>query len=259
MRSAPPAGPPRRARGRRGDVGPLGAHLRPHRAGRDGRHVLHPRQDVHVLRHRGDDRGRRGDARLAHGAPRDPLEARRPGREGPHPVPRPAPAAGRREPRSGRRSSTPALQASARLRCRVRRACSFALAVPVLHLHTAQSGLDSLPRNLPTVEYARPAAGVRSSARANPTLVAVQVEDRHPGVRFSAVAGTGGRRSSRRPPACTGPVDVDVNSQKTVGADRDPGRRATASTPCRPTPCSPAAQRRLPATIGLVTRKRRGP
>ena len=61
------------ARGRRGDVRPLGAGLRPDRDGRDGRHVPDRRRDVRLVR-RGDDHRRRdGDARLADRAARAAL------------------------------------------------------------------------------------------------------------------------------------------------------------------------------------------
>ena len=51
--------------------------------------------DVHVVRHGHDHRGRSRDARLAHGAARRALAARRPHREGPHPRPRPPAQPGR--------------------------------------------------------------------------------------------------------------------------------------------------------------------
>ena len=70
-------------------------HLRLHGDDRDGRHVLLRRQDVHVVRDRDDDGRCGGDDRLAHGPPRDALLARRPRRQGAHPV-RLAPQARRR-------------------------------------------------------------------------------------------------------------------------------------------------------------------
>ena len=79
--------PPRRARGRRRHVGPLGADLGRDRDDRDGRDAVLRRQDVPVVRHRHDDGRRRRDARLADRPAGAALEARRPGREGPDPVP----------------------------------------------------------------------------------------------------------------------------------------------------------------------------
>ena len=85
-----------RARGRRRDLGARGADLRPHRAGRDGGDVHQRRQGLHLVRLRDDDRRRDRDVRLADRAPGDARLARRPGREGADPVPRPAPAPGGR-------------------------------------------------------------------------------------------------------------------------------------------------------------------
>ena len=80
----------RHRRGRR-DIGSRRARLGLHRDDRDGGHVLRRRPDVHLVRHRHDRRGRRGDDRLAHRASGDPVGARRPGREGPGPRPRASP------------------------------------------------------------------------------------------------------------------------------------------------------------------------
>jgi hypothetical protein len=79
-----------RTRGCGRDVGPLGADLRADRHGRDGRAVLLRRPHVPLVRRRHDHGRRDRDARLAHRAPGASVEARRPRREGPHPVPRPA-------------------------------------------------------------------------------------------------------------------------------------------------------------------------
>ena len=68
------------ARGRRGDLGPLGARLGPDRDRRDGRHVPRRRQDVRLDGH-GHDPGRRGrGARVADRAARAAVQARRQGR-----------------------------------------------------------------------------------------------------------------------------------------------------------------------------------
>ena len=91
-----------RSRGRRSHVRAGSAHLRLHGHDRDGRDVLLGRQDVHVVRDRDDAGRRRGDDRLADGAARGPVVARRPGRQGAGAVPQAAPAGRRREPRLGR-------------------------------------------------------------------------------------------------------------------------------------------------------------
>ncbi len=95
----------RRARGRGGDVGPLGADLRPDGHGRDGRHVLHGRRDLRLVRPRDDPRrGRRG-ARLADRPAGAAVAPRRPRRRRPRPV-HPAAARGPRGAVLGRGRST---------------------------------------------------------------------------------------------------------------------------------------------------------
>ena len=88
-------------RGRRRHLRARGARLGHHRPDRDGRDVPVGRQDVHVLLGRHDDRRRRRHDRLADRPAGRALQARRPRREGPHPVPRP-PAHARRGPHLGR-------------------------------------------------------------------------------------------------------------------------------------------------------------
>ncbi len=77
------------SRGR--DLRPLGAHLRPDRDGRDGRHVPYRRQDLRVPRAGHDPRRRRGSARVADRPSRRALAARRQGRTWARPVRRPPP------------------------------------------------------------------------------------------------------------------------------------------------------------------------
>ena len=89
------------ARGRSGDVGPLGAHRRPHRDRGDGGDVPDRRPDLRVARrcrhHRRRDRG----ARLLDRAAGAAVEARRQGRSR-APAARRSPSNGRREPDLGR-------------------------------------------------------------------------------------------------------------------------------------------------------------
>ena len=97
-----------RARGRRGDVGPRGRHLRPDRDGGDGRDVLLRQPDLRVLRDRDDHRRRRRGRRVADGAARAAVVPRREGLagEGSRAVGRQAPSPGtRRVSRRGARSS----------------------------------------------------------------------------------------------------------------------------------------------------------
>ena len=74
------------ARHGRGHVRPRGAHLRPHRDDRDGRHVPHRQRHVHGHGPRHDPRRRGRGARLAHRPARDPRRVRRPHQQGPDPA-----------------------------------------------------------------------------------------------------------------------------------------------------------------------------
>ena len=95
-RSATPGAPRGRARVRRGDLGPRGAHLRRHRDDRDGRHADRRQRGLHLDGRRHDPRRRGRRARLGDGAPRGAVQARRQGREGPRADHRQAPP---RQPR----------------------------------------------------------------------------------------------------------------------------------------------------------------
>ncbi len=91
-----------RARGRRGDLRPLGADLRLDGDGCDGRHVPDRRPDLRLARLRDDPRRRRRGARLADGAPRGALAARRQRRPAARPVRRATRPRRRRGPDLGR-------------------------------------------------------------------------------------------------------------------------------------------------------------
>jgi uncharacterized membrane protein YdfJ with MMPL/SSD domain len=86
------------------------------------------------------------------------------------------------------------------------------LAVPVFSLHTAQTGLDSLPRSLPTVETLDRLQAT-FVGEANPSLVAVRAETGTPAFTAAVsslkakVATTAGMH---------GPVNVDVNASHTA-------------------------------------------
>ena len=84
--------------------GPRGADLRLHGDDRHGRHVHRRRAHVPVVRHRHDPGGGDRDVRLAHRAARGAVEAGRPRRQGPDPVPAPPARPRPREDASGRGS-----------------------------------------------------------------------------------------------------------------------------------------------------------
>ena len=125
-------------RRRGGDLGPGGAGLRPDRDRGDGGDAAQRRPDLHLVRGRDDDRRRGGDVRLADGPAGGALEARRPGREGPDPVPAPPAPSGVTAARSGRRHRR-ASCAGRSSRWSPRPGVLIALAVPALgHAHGRQ-------------------------------------------------------------------------------------------------------------------------
>ena len=173
-RSGQPATAPGAAlAGGRRDLGSLGADLGRDRDDRDGRDAVLRRQDVQVLLDRDDDRRRGRDDRLAHRAAGAPVKARRSGREGTDPAARPAPAPGRREPGLVRDPHPGALSVRP-----CPRSCAtgllVAMAIPTLHLHTAQSGCShcrAAPRRSRRSTGSRPrsrASRARPSSRSRP-------------------------------------------------------------------------------------------
>jgi uncharacterized membrane protein YdfJ with MMPL/SSD domain len=88
----------------------------------------------------------------------------------------------------------------------------LAMAFPVLHIHTAQSGLDSLPKGIATM----PALDRIQSAfpgGATPALVAIQADTDAPATR-AAIASL--REQALASGRMRGPVEIDVNADHTV-------------------------------------------
>ena len=88
----------------------------------------------------------------------------------------------------------------------------LALSVPVLGLHTAQSGLNSLPRDLPTVETLNK-IDAAFPGNAEPALVAIKGNADSPAVQRAVLKLRSQARASGQTP---GPIDVDVNRSRTV-------------------------------------------
>ena len=148
------------------------AHLRPDRDDRDGRHVLRRQHRVPVVRDRHDPGRRHRGARVAHRAPRGPLQARRQGREGPRADHRAhAPPQSRRVPRMG---LDPRPRAAPPVASLVVAGILVALSIPALGMHTANPGVG-LPRDLEVmkvydrIQAAFPAGRSRRSSRSRPT------------------------------------------------------------------------------------------
>src|SRR5437868_2115359 len=122
------------------------------------------------------------------------------------------------------------------------------LAVPVLHLHTANSGLDTLPRNLPTVETLDRIQGAFAGS-ADPALVAVQANTDTADFK-NAVDALRGRVAKST--TMHGPVQVDVNAAHDAARIQIPlaGNGVDAAS------TRALAELRndvLPATLGRVT------
>ena len=240
------------ARGRRGDLRPLGADLRPDRDGRDGRDVPDRRPDLRVARLRHDPRRRGGGARLADGAARAALAARRQRRPAARPVHRPAPPGRRRGPFLGRDRRSRAAPARA---CRrpSRRACWSRWPLPALGLRLAPQGAESFPQSLTVIKtyHQMQQAFPGKALPANVVVKAPNV--RTPAAR-SAIAEL--KRRALASGRAFEPITVDVNR---AGRSRtSPSRsRGTAPTPPRTTPSAPCAGRSSPRRSARFRARRR--
>ena len=218
-----------RARGRRGDLRPLGAHLRADRDGGDGRHVPDRRRDVRVARPRDDPRRRRRGARLADRAAGAALEARRQRRPAARPVRRPAPPRRRRRPDLGRdRRPRPApagccrrsLPAGSCWRSRCRRSSSTC----------ATPGPETFPQSLAVVKtYDRMQQAFPGTAL--PANVVVKA----PNVNAPAVRAAIGRLEQR---ALASGRDVRADHRR-----RQQGRARSRTSPSRSTATEPTPPR----------------
>jgi uncharacterized membrane protein YdfJ with MMPL/SSD domain len=123
-----------------------------------------------------------------------------------------------------------------------------ALAIPVLHVHTAQSGLNSLPRSTPTVDTLNRIQDTFPGG-ATPALVAIKgnigsqrVRDAIGELRTKALAS----------PQMHGPVEVDLNADHTVARVAIPldgnGVDATSNAAL-----ATLRNDLLPATLGKVS------
>ena len=168
--------PTRCDRDRRGDLRPRRPRVGPDRDHRHGRHVPHRRQDVHGLRPRDDHRRRRRDARLPHRHPRDAQLARRAHRQGQGPAAVAHEACRRPVARLERGARRVFLRRPLVAAIAVDRAPALRWPLPTLGLHTALSGTDSLPRDIPVMQtYDRIEAAFPGSPL--PAIVAVHAGD----------------------------------------------------------------------------------
>jgi len=124
-----------------------------------------------------------------------------------------------------------------------------ALALPALHLHTAQSGLDALPSSTPTVGTIKKIQNTFSNGDVSPAIVAVQANTDAPATEKAI---TQLETKAIATGQMHGPIEVDVNKSHTVARVTIPlaGKGTDAK--------SNAALRTLrnevlPATIGTVS------
>jgi RND superfamily putative drug exporter len=122
-----------------------------------------------------------------------------------------------------------------------------ALALPVLHLHTADSGLTALPKSAPTAETIYKLQDA-FPGNVDPALVAVKADIDSPAVQ-RAISDL--RRQALATGQMRGPIEVDVNQAHTVARIGIPldgkGTDATSNAALRT-----LRNDLLPATIGKV-------
>jgi RND superfamily putative drug exporter len=122
------------------------------------------------------------------------------------------------------------------------------MAVPVLHLHTAQSGLDAMPNSAPTVETIKKVQDEFSDGTAAQSLVAIKADADAPATQHAVAAL---KAKAVAAGITSGSIDTDVNAAHTVvrvdiplvGKGTDDASMAALST---------LRDDVLPATIGKL-------
>jgi putative drug exporter of the RND superfamily len=89
----------------------------------------------------------------------------------------------------------------------------IALALPALNLHTAQSGLESLPNNAPTVDTIQRVQDAFSNGDVAPAIVAVEANTDSPATKQAIRALKTQALASGQ---ATKPIDVEVNASHDV-------------------------------------------
>jgi uncharacterized membrane protein YdfJ with MMPL/SSD domain len=89
----------------------------------------------------------------------------------------------------------------------------IALALPALNLHTAQSGLESLPKNAPTVDTIQRVQDAFSNGNVAPAIVAVEANTDSPATRQAIGALKTQALASGQ---ARKPIDVEVNASHDV-------------------------------------------
>jgi uncharacterized membrane protein YdfJ with MMPL/SSD domain len=123
-----------------------------------------------------------------------------------------------------------------------------ALAIPVLHLHTSESGLNALPNSAPTVETIKKITNAFSGGSVGPATVAIKANVAAPATQ-RAIAAIKSQTVAHK--LNKGSIDVEVNPSRTVarvsiplvGEGTDAKSNAALAT---------LRNDILPATIGTV-------
>jgi uncharacterized membrane protein YdfJ with MMPL/SSD domain len=89
----------------------------------------------------------------------------------------------------------------------------LAMATPVLHLHTAQSGLDALPKSAPTVDTLQRLQNAFSNGDVSPAIVAIKANTDSPSTQRAIAALESKAIASGQ---MHGPVEVEANESHTV-------------------------------------------
>ncbi|MFL5981729.1 MAG: MMPL family transporter [Gaiellaceae bacterium] len=122
------------------------------------------------------------------------------------------------------------------------------MSLPVLHLHTAQSGMDALPNSAPTVETIKKISSAFSDGEVNQSQVAIQANIDSPATQQALAAL---KTKVEAAEISTGSIDVEVNASHTVARVDIPlvgeGTDATAMAALRT-----LRDDVLPTTIGKV-------
>jgi uncharacterized membrane protein YdfJ with MMPL/SSD domain len=87
------------------------------------------------------------------------------------------------------------------------------MALPVMHLHTAQSGLDAMPNSAPTVETIKKVQDEFSNGTAAQSLVAIKADADAPATQHAVAAL---KAKAVAAGITSGSIDTDVNASHTV-------------------------------------------
>jgi uncharacterized membrane protein YdfJ with MMPL/SSD domain len=142
---------------------------------------------------------------------------------------------------------TPALRRPA-LAAAAAGAVLVALALPALHLHTAESGMDALPNSAPTVATIKKITNAFSGGTTSPADVAIKADTTRPAVK-KAIADIESQVTAQH--LNKGSIDVETNASHTVARVSIPlVGRGTDST--SNSALNTLRNQILPATIGKV-------